>query len=377
MLDAADICHVSSVHPRYDARIFYKMCLSSALLGYKTNLVVADGLGFEEKNNICIYDVGKESSRLKRMVFSTFKVCETSLKTNAKVYHLHDPELLIVALILKIKGKVVVFDSHEDVPKDILSKRYVPFPLRYAVSYVYQVVENFISSRLDAVVTPTDTISNRFKNINSYVETLKNYPLLTEFYNSDQYVRNQHKSKRIIIYIGSVTEDRGITELVSMMVDLPGVTLQIAGPVDGHYFTQLEGLAGWSSVEYLGVLNRNEVALHLAQADVGLLLLRPLENFKEALPVKLFEYMASGLPVVASNFPVWESIISSSRCGYCVDPLDLNAVINVIQSLLDDPDTSRALGLNGKKAVLEKYNWSNEEQKLSKFYRNLIARIKQ
>ena len=76
----------------------------------------------------------------------------------------------------------------------------------------------------------------------------------------------------------------------------------------------------------------------------------------------MFEYMSSGVPVIASNFPLWREIIEGNNCGICVDPLNPTAIATAIDTLAKDPDRARQMGRNGQKAVLEKFNWSAEEK---------------
>ena len=103
----------------------------------------------------------------------------------------------------------------------------------------------------------------------------------------------------------------------------------------------------------------------------GLVTFYPLPNHVDAQPNKMFEYMSSGLPVIASNFPLWKKIIEGNKCGLCVDPLDPAAIAKAIDYIVSHPDEARAMGENGKRAVYEKYNWGVESEKLISLYRSL------
>ena len=130
------LAHLTSAHPRYDTRIYYKMCSSLAKKDYEVYLIVADGKGNEIIQGIKIYDVGKASGRIKRILFTTFKVFIKAQKLNANLYHFHDPELITIGLKLKRKGKKVIYDIHEDLVKQILLKNWIPKSLRKAISLI-------------------------------------------------------------------------------------------------------------------------------------------------------------------------------------------------------------------------------------------------
>ena len=134
------IAHLTSAHPRYDTRIFYKMCKSLSKK-YEVNLVVADGKGDEIKDNINIFDVGKSKNRKDRMLNITKKVFQKALEINVKIYHIHDPELIPIGVKLKKLGFKVIFDMHENTPKQIKNKNYIPFILRNIISNVYKFYE--------------------------------------------------------------------------------------------------------------------------------------------------------------------------------------------------------------------------------------------
>ena len=146
------IAHLTSVHTRYDTRIFLKECTSLAAHGYLTSLIVADGQGDEQKNNVNIYDVGASKNRLDRISRAPLRVLKKAIELDADIYHLHDPELIPIGLKLKKLEKTVIFDSHEDVPNQILSKYYLNPFIRRPISELIRRYEIFACSKLDAVI---------------------------------------------------------------------------------------------------------------------------------------------------------------------------------------------------------------------------------
>lgn len=148
--------------------------------------------------------------------------------------------------------------------------------------------------------------------------------------------------------------------------------LQLAGKFNPmSALENVKHLDGWSRVNFHGWANRGQVANILAQARAGLVVLHPTANYREAYPVKMFEYMAMGIPVIASDFPLWRRIVEDAECGLVVNPLNPDEIANAMQWLLDNPSEAEAMGDRGRKAVEANYNWESESHKLIEFYRQL------
>ena len=370
-MSTKNVCHLTSVHSRYDTRIFIKECRSLAKAGYVTSLVVADGKGDELQDGINIHDVGALGGRLNRIFKTTKHVLEMALKINADIYHLHDPELLPIGLKLKHMGKHVIFDAHEDLPKQLLGKPYLgPLRLRFLASIV-SLYERYACSKMDGIVTATPYIRDKFLKINPRTVDVDNFPVLGEL---DAVIPWADKREEVC-YVGGIGSIRGIRETV-MALELvqSNARLNLGGRfVEPALETEIKQHNGWSRVNELGFLDRLGVRDVLRRSVAGLVTLHPIINYLDALPVKMFEYMAAGIPPIASNFPLWREIIEGNDCGLCVDPLDPDAIAKAIDYLVTHPDEARRMGENGRKAVLEKYNWSIEEAKLLSFYDHILA----
>ncbi|ENO85218.1 glycosyltransferase family 4 protein [Thauera aminoaromatica] len=366
------VAHLTSVHPRYDTRIFVKQCRSLARGGYEVYLVVADALPDETKDGVNIVSVGEPVGRMDRMRRATKRVFQKAIEIDADVYQIHDPELLIVALQLKRAGKVVVFDSHEDVPKQVLAKKYIPMWIRPGVSGVFGAVERWACGRLDGVVCATEFIRNKFSVVNKNVIDINNYPSLDEFSSA---LARPDDEPRQICYVGAISRVRGIREMVRAMELLPSdIKLALGGKFhEAALREEVESYPGWRSVLELGWLSREQIPPVFSNSFAGLVTLHPIINYVDALPVKMFEYMVAGLPVIASNFPILERIVVDADCGICVDPYDSKAIADAIRYLIENPVRRREMGENGRNAVLQKYNWGFEEAKYYKFYDRLIA----
>lgn len=365
------VAHLTSAHPRDDIRIFYKECRSLKLGGYEVTLVVADGFGDSERDGVQIVDVGRAQGRLRRILKTTSRVFAKAVALDADLYHLHDPELIPIGLRLKRLGKRVVFDSHEDVPKQLLGKPYLtPFILG-ALSRGFAVLERCVCKRFDGIVAATPTIRNKFLGINPNTVDVDNYPMLGEF---DAPVPWSAKLPEIC-YVGSIAGIRGIREIVRAMelVGQPAKLSLVGAFAELNVEADVREYPGWQHVKPLGVKDRQGVREALGRSVAGLVTLHPVVNYLDALPIKMFEYMAAGIPVIASNFPLWREIIEGNGCGICVDPLNSREIAAAIDKLLQNRTLAEEMGGNGARAVREYFNWGAEEQKLLAFYGRIFA----
>lgn len=365
------ITHLTSAHPRSDIRILGKMCRSLADADYKVSLVVADGLGDELRDGVKIYDVGASKGRFDRIKNAPTRVFENAISLDADLYHLHDPELIPIGLKLKRIGKRVVFDSHEDVPKQLLGKPYLNKAVLWTLSKVFGAYESWACKQFDGLIAATPFIRDKFLAINPRTVDINNYPLLGEL---EAQVPWADKAAEVC-YVGGIGRIRGIAEMVqAMSLVQSGIRLNLCG-----HFTELEMEAackimpGWQTVNEMGYVDRAGVREVLSRSMTGLVTLHPVINYLDALPVKMFEYMAAGIPVIASDFPLWREIVMGNQCGLCVDPMDPTAIANAIDFLVQHSAEARQMGENGRRAVLENYNWSVEEAKLLTYYKNLLS----
>ena len=367
----ARIAHLTSAHPRDDIRVFLKECRSLAVHGYEVVLVVADGRGDEVRDGVTIVDVGRSTGRLDRMFKVTRRVLRRAVALDADIYHLHDPELLPVGLKLKRHGKKVVFDAHEDVPKQILGKHYLHPWGRRILSGGFAHFEHYACARFDGVVTATPYIRDKFLPINPRSVDINNFPMIGELESEVQW--NDKADE--VCYVGSIAQIRGVKELVRAMESVrTPVRLNLVGSfAEAQIEAEVMTYPGWQKVQALGVQDRHGVREVLGRSVAGVVTLHPVSNYLDALPIKMFEYMSAGIPVIASDFDLWRTIVKESQCGLCVDPLDPAAIAATIDRLVSHRDEAEKMGRNGREAVLSRYNWAREEAKLIEFYDQLLC----
>ncbi|MCE8018999.1 glycosyltransferase family 4 protein [Halomonas sp. MCCC 1A11036] len=368
------VAHLTSAHPRYDTRIFHKQCRSLAADGHSVTLVVADGEGDETRDGVELVDVGRLPGRVNRIVKTTRRVFDRARELEADLYHLHDPELMPVGRRLKRLGKCVVYDAHEDLPRQMLAKHYLGKMTRHALSRGVEAYQRRVCRHFDAVVAATPYIRDRFGEFHPRVVDVNNFPMLGELDGApDARLTAGVGESPMVCYVGGIAEVRGIREIVRAMERVEqDCWLQLAGDFKTLALEQeVMTYAGWSRVETHGYLDRDGVRRVMASSIAGLVTLHPIINYLDALPVKMFEYMSAGLPVIASDFPLWREIVEGSDCGICVDPLDPEAIAEAIDFIVTRPERAREMGRNGQRAVAERYNWQQEERKLLDLYRAL------
>ena len=334
--------------------------------------MIADGRGDEVRDGVHIVDAGACASRLQRMTQGVWRVYRCARALKGQLYQLHDPELLPVGLLLKRQGACVVFDAHEDVQLQLLAKPYLARPLRGLLASVYARLQAFAARRFDGIVAATPTIAARFTPLNAETVCVCNYPLLAEFAAPTPWDARSGD----VCYLGDLSRIRGACEMVRAIGLAQGTArLQLAGPApDGALLAQLQAEPGWQRVQALGQLERGAVQQLLARCRAGLVTLHPTANYLDSLPIKMFEYMAAGIPVIASDFPAWRTLVEAWRCGVLVDPLDPAAIARAIDELGADAPRAQAMGERGRQAVLTHLHWEHECQHLLALYARLLAR---
>jgi glycosyltransferase involved in cell wall biosynthesis len=334
-------------------------------------LVVADGLGNQTVDGIRIVDVGRSTGRLDRIVRGTRAVLRAALALDADVYQLHDPELLPAGLHLQGRGKRVVFDAHEDVPTQLLAKPYLGRWTARLVSGAFRRYERHACPRLDGLIAATPFIRARLAHLHPHTVDINNYPLLQEFDAAPDW----DGKAREVCYVGGVAAIRGIRELVRAcdLLQTPAQLVLAGSFADARLAREVAHYPGWQRVQALGHVDRDGVRRVMRRAMAGLVTLHPVANYLDALPVKMFEYMAAGLPVIASRFPLWQDIVEGNGCGVCVDPGDPAAIAAAIDHFCRHPDIAQRMGENGRRAVLSRYNWRSEAAKLVAYYDRLLA----
>ena len=363
------VCHITTVHTSTDVRIFHKECKTLAREGYEVYLIAPHD-NEEEIDGVHIIPLPQKSGRLYRFIFKRRIAFKIAKEINAEIYHFHDPEMIFLGLKLKLLGKKVIYDVHEDVPAQILNKDWLGSLLfRKVISKLFNSFEKWASRYYDGVVTVTNDIAQKFY-MNKRTTLLRNLPSIDIV--DESMPLEVKREKFTMLYAGGLTEIRGIRELIQAVNYLNGeVELLILGKWDDpEYKSECEGLEGWKYTKFLGFKPVEEVYSHMKSVDLGLCTLYPTLNHIKSSPVKAYEYMACGIPILMSNFPCWMEVFEKN--AIFVSPKNPKEMAEKIHELVKNIDNTRQIGLNNRHIVETMLSWEAEKTNLINLYKDIL-----
>lgn len=362
------ICHITTAHNSDDVRIFRKECVFLAKNTDFDMYLIAPGNARHE-DNVNVIGIGERPrNRFKRMIFFTKKALECAISLDADLYHFHDPELLNVGLRLKKMGKAVVFDSHEITSEQIKIKTYIPKIFRKIISKLYFYKETKVASKIDAVIIPClYEGENWFDKRSKRTIFVDNLPIIN---NETAESYNFENSIYDLCTFGSLSPERGITQLLEAR-KITNATLVLGGDFSTkEYKTTLEKQGLLKDVNYMGYCKPEDVKKYYKISKIGMSTILPVGQYVKAwnLPTKVYEFMTMGMPVILSKTPYVEQILKEFRFGIAVDTNNTKEIADAIEYFLNNPEIAYSYGKEGRRAVVEKYNWDIEVVKIMKLY---------
>ncbi len=373
------ICMLTTVHPPFDSRIFHKESKSLAKAGHTVTVVAPFGSKSNQKvDGINIVTVKQPESKVLHPL-TMLRIFIEGLNQDCDVYHCHEPGSLFICSLLKvIRRKKLIYDAHEHYPSLIAENSVFPDFLRPLVFLICDRGEKVLANILtDYVITVDEVLKEKFKKINRNVCVISNYPKIELF---EIHSSTVEASSNDVIYVGGLTKIRGTLETImafeKVLEKIPGAKMTFVGGfihpeyekkvMDYYHSHNLE-----ENVTFTGHVSHGKVGEYMKNASVAIGLLQPNPRYELAIPVKLFEYMASGKAVVMSNFKYNSKLISEIKCGLSVDPNNIQEIADTIIWLLEHPEDAKNMGKNGRRAVEAEYNWENMEKRLLSLYDNL------
>jgi len=365
------VCHITTVHQPFDVRIFHKECTSLAKNSFDVYLIARHDRD-EIVNDINIVAIQKNVPKGFGRIINMWNAFKKAKKLKAKIYHLHDPELLPLGILIKLfTGAKIIYDAHEDPKQHALYQEGKNKYLRFLYANFIGFLEWFCEKFYNFVIVVLETHRQRFM---SKTVILHNYPIVEIKENSEE--KTHHPIR--LIYAGGVRKERAIIEILQSMVEvkkrIPDVKLDLIGDFIPASFENtvrkiIKDYNLEENVIIYGKIPFTNVSKHIENSTVGFSL---VHNYDNALPTKIFEYLIMKKPVIVTNVPITKKLVYDNQCGFAVDPKNPGEIANAVLSLLEDEKKRKEMGENGYKTVLNNFNWYNEEKKLIECYNNLL-----
>lgn len=370
----ARVAHLSSVHYPNDTRIFHKECRSLAGAGFEVFLVVSAERD-AEIDGVKIRSVRRAESRFERLFKTVPEVLRIARELKADVYHIHDPELIPIGLVLRRGGAKVIYDIHEDYITSILQKDYIPRVVRVPLAHLVGAIES-VTSRLFVTVLAERYYAGRFPG----GTIVCNYPLLGSEVPSGGPPAIESEGIHLL-YTGTVADDRGAYEHAALADVMPDAHVHFIGRCDDPGLADEIRRRAGRGVDRINLVgegthvpfSRILAAYAERRWTAGLAIFPATPHYVRKELTKFFEYMAAGIPIVCSDFPVWRALVADNGFGLCVDPSDRDAAVAAVRYLAENPQEAREMGLRGQRAVRERFNWEAEVRKLEALYRTLVG----
>ncbi|MFA7160804.1 MAG: glycosyltransferase, partial [Kiritimatiellia bacterium] len=282
----AKIVHMSSVHPPYDVRIFHKECGTLVRAGYAVTLIVAAPCD-ASRNGVNFVSVPAPVGRRERMTRTAGAIYRAALALDADLYHFHDAELIPVGLRLKLRGKRVIYDVHEELSHDILDKEWVPRALRPLLAAGAFCAERVAAVFFDGIIASRPALMGRFPGRKTCL--VNNFPMLGELARPGSVPFTARPP--VCAYVGGMSRERGLVEIVRALGYLPdevALEVHVAGLIDPPELAEeVKKLPGWKRMRLLGWQSRGQVAELLNMARFGLVTFLPIANHVRSYPTKI------------------------------------------------------------------------------------------
>lgn len=392
------VAHLTSHHNILDNRLFYRECSSLAAAGYEVVLIAQHDRD-EVKDGVCILAVPRYRNRFERVIVTTTRVVWRALRERPAIFHFHDPELILWGLFLRLLGKKVIYDVHEDFTQAAGVRPWVPGALRPLLE-LFTDFTAWLAHKTMTIVIAERYYERRFPGATKVL----NYPHLERSLALQAIERRPEARPETIrlLYIGNVTWSRGAFIHAELARRLPGCEILISGSCSADVAAEIRARSGdatlgivapdgsiaWEKrssepAETVSTLILDGVGFYVPHERMlaalreewtaGIAVFPHTEHYYEKELTKFFEYMAAGLPVILSNFPNWRALIEAPKAGLYVDPTDWDAIVAAVEWLQAHPQEAIEMGRNGRRAVQERFNWQSQADELLKLYGSLLA----
>ena len=297
-----------------------------------------------------------------------------ALLQNADIYHLHNPDTLPIVVLLRIFGKKVIYDTHEDFSKRILIRTWIPKLLRRPLAFLVSKSESLISNIATASIATQQDVVERLNNNTLLLGNppRANQELLVRVSKLAHSIDRQECQVRAV-YIGHINRPRGLHEMVDALEianNTAHVRLWLIGPASNDNLARASSRPGWKYVDYIPSMAQELAFAYVERADVGLVVMHDGGGYAASDPNKLYEYMAFGKPFIASKFDVWVDKLADTDAGWFVKPDSSDEIASILVEIAENREIAVSKGAKGKDFI-RLYNWETESQKLLQLYREI------
>ncbi len=359
----AHFCFITGTYSRYDVLMFERQGKSLAKAGFKVTYIVCDDLADEEIDGVHIKSTHfSPANRFERFFRTTDKVFELAQKVDADIYQLSDPEHISLVSKFKKIGKTVIFNMREFYPDLMMEKHYIPVIFRKLAAKGYEFLMKKYLHRYDAVFVVTDWIKYEVKRISNIdnIHILTNFPNVN--YDFSLSYEDYVKRGNTLCYEGTVYQESRQENVFEALENIGNVSYIIAGTISTPT-AYIKELPYWNNVKFIDGFKYSDLPEIFGCSSMSNVFRDFFGRDGSLGVIKVFESMEAALPVLLTDVPLYRSINEKYHCGICVNPNDVSSIESAIRYLVEHKEEAYQMGQNGRRAVIEEFNWTNQFEK--------------
>ena len=376
-MSSKKVCIVAPIHIWNDVRVFKKQAVSLENSGYEVCLVARmpkEQDGLTVKNIKLIRSKLSDKGKISRILL-IYKVFFQALSCRSDIYHLHNPNTIPIAFLLRLFGKKVIYDTHEDFSQRLLFRDWIPNNLKKISCHIVSILEAITAKVSNGAIGTQSAVVRRLGNKAILIgnQPRFNESLLKEVDKIKHSLKYDNSVFRLV-YLGSINSSRGISDIVNaleLINNKSPVRLWLLGEIGNDYLQELKALQGWNYVDYLGCLEQELAFSYVSMSDLGVIYIHDVGDHAFTDPNKLYEYMTFGKPFIASDFNHWKEKLLGFEAGSFITPNCPGLFADKVIELIGKPNLRKTMGETGLQYVSQN-NWDIEFKKLKKLYSEIV-----